>query len=1030
MEMTCPQCGRVLHYLGEPPTFCGYCGKPLAAPPEPTVAFTPGADTAPEGGKDGSAPEVVGGYQLLRPLGAGGMGKVYEAEEAASRQRVALKLIAPEHAASPEAVERFRQEGRLASAIAHPRCVFVLAADEDAGRPYIVMELMPGSTLKDLVDRRGPLPPEEAVLRILDVIEGLQEAHALGVVHRDVKPSNCFVDVDGRVKIGDFGLSKSLVSSTQLTRTGSFLGTPLYASPEQIRCEVVDQQTDVYSVAATLYYLLTGRAPFEGGDAAATMARIVADPPPRIRGQRPDVPRALERVILRGLERQRERRWRSLAEMRAALLPVVPGRLSIGGMGVRVGAYLIDYLVLGILTTIVNLGVLRLLGPASAAGLPSLLASLAVWVAYFTLLEGRWGCSLGKRLLRLRVCRKTGSQPPGVVLAFPRILCFYLLDHLGTLWIFLVLRFGGLEADPATLGLAILLFYPLQVLGIGLMMCTMRARNGYRGLHEWLSGTRVVSLPGRERRLRAPLRPRLEAKPLAGLPERLGPFAVRGVLRAQDAEKVLLGEDTVLGRRAFLWLRLAGAGSLTPERLAVKRRTRPRWLTGGKEGEVSWDAFFAARGCSLTEFCRAAGPLPWADARPLLEQLTDELSAASDDGTLPREITLAHLWVQAEGRVQLLDTPLTDDPPADSTLPTQTGDEQRALELVRQTAVLLLEGRLRSAGERMPGVRAPLPGHARELMARLLGGEPACAGVRQLQQELAATADRPVEVTRARRCGHLLLLSALLVGGLFTTMLTAPSWPSAVVIRDEFVAVQAAEKAQRTLAAASARDLAAAILSPSPPVLLLAAERFGQDHALWSRLRKRGARAAAAYGADLSATGTLTRSLALLAAPAALSKSPGGASDPRKAARALLEQPEVPSPPDEEREPFPLIMVVTWPLLWILWAFLLRGGLSFRILGMSLVRRDGRKAARWQCAWRAFVVWAPVTVLLGASAQLEILYWWGHRGEPVRDADLLTLSTALWWLAVGLLALYAILAVWRPQRSLHDRLAGTYLVPR
>src|SRR5207244_9608754 len=121
-----------------------------------------------------------------RQRGRGGMGAVFEAEDTASGRHVAVKLIAPGSAASAEAVERFRQEGRLASAIAHPRCVFVLAADEHAGQPYIVMELMPGATLKDLVNERGPLPVEEAVVKILDVMEGLQEAHSLGVIHRDV----------------------------------------------------------------------------------------------------------------------------------------------------------------------------------------------------------------------------------------------------------------------------------------------------------------------------------------------------------------------------------------------------------------------------------------------------------------------------------------------------------------------------------------------------------------------------------------------------------------------------------------------------------------------------------------------------------------------------------------------------------------------------------------------------------------------------------------------------------------------------
>jgi serine/threonine protein kinase len=252
------------------------------------------------------------------------MGTVYEAEDSASGRRVALKLIAADSVASPRAVERFRQEGRLASTIAHPRCVFVLSADEEAGRPYIVMELMPGETLQSLVEQSGPLPPREAIGKILDVIDGLIEAHHVGIIHRDVKPSNCFLETDGRVKIGDFGLSKALDSQVQLSVTGGFVGTPLYASPEQIKCEVIDARTDVYSTAATLYYLLAGRPPFQESDATATLARIVSDPVPPLRSLGLAVPAALDLALLRGLERDRERRWRTLGEFRAVLLAFGP----------------------------------------------------------------------------------------------------------------------------------------------------------------------------------------------------------------------------------------------------------------------------------------------------------------------------------------------------------------------------------------------------------------------------------------------------------------------------------------------------------------------------------------------------------------------------------------------------------------------------------------------------------------------------------------------------------------------------------
>ncbi|MFQ3593189.1 MAG: serine/threonine-protein kinase, partial [Gemmataceae bacterium] len=263
MGLTCPTCQQIVEFTTRPPRFCSHCGAIID--PTATIAY----DRPP---RHSDTPERIGGYRLLKLLGSGGMGSVFEAQDDQGRH-VALKLIRPEFLDSPEAVERFRREGRLASLVIHPRCVFVLGADEEAGRPYIVMELMPGRTLSDVVTAQGPLPVSQAVRYIIDIIEGLQEAHANGMIHRDVKPSNCFLDAEGRVKIGDFGLAKAISGREELTRSGAFLGTFLYASPEQIRNDKVDHLTDVYSVCATLYHLLTGRAPFEDSDPAAALAR-------------------------------------------------------------------------------------------------------------------------------------------------------------------------------------------------------------------------------------------------------------------------------------------------------------------------------------------------------------------------------------------------------------------------------------------------------------------------------------------------------------------------------------------------------------------------------------------------------------------------------------------------------------------------------------------------------------------------------------------------------------------------------------
>jgi uncharacterized RDD family membrane protein YckC len=536
MNLECPHCEQRLVFSGKRPSFCAYCGKAIEQQTESTATLDAEAATLPPvpGSRPSPPPpEILGGYRLLKPLGEGGMGSVYEAEEISTGRHVALKMIATEHAAADDAVERFRREGRLASTVVDSRCVFILAADEEAGRPYIVMELMPGTTLKDLVDKQGPLPPADAISKILDVIDGLRAAHRLGVVHRDVKPSNCFLEEDGRVKIGDFGLSKSLVQEGHLTRTGSFLGTPLFASPEQVRGETFDQQSDLYSVAATLYCLLTGRAPFQSTDAAVTLARIASDPAPPMRTLRPDLPQALDDVVLRGLERDRARRWPDLDEFRAALLPFLPGWQEAAGLGVRFGAFLIDYLLLMGIGLVIALGMFVVLGEGMVAGKTThtpmhMVFGLLSWVLLFGVPESIWGCSLGKWALSLRVrnAARNRRAAPGRILV--RTLCFYALANLGSLAAMPLL--WGLDTMPSDVQLIrsmlfLALFYPLTALGIGMIFITMRSRNGFRGLHEFVSGTRVVRLPDAEKRTVLRSGPRelaLEQPP--GLPERRLPL--------------------------------------------------------------------------------------------------------------------------------------------------------------------------------------------------------------------------------------------------------------------------------------------------------------------------------------------------------------------------------------------------------------------------------------------------------------------------------------------------------------------------
>jgi hypothetical protein len=1046
MQLACAHCGQTLEFSGKRPSFCAYCGQSLPQEDEPgsTVEFDHEAATrAPQAADtvDESDPAEVGGYRLLRLLGEGGMGKVYEAQDAATGRRVALKLIAAQYAGSAEAVERFRREGRLASALSHPRCVFVLAADEQAGRPYIVMELMPGDTLDDLLRKRGPLPVEEALTKILDVIEGLKEAHRLGVVHRDVKPSNCYLEPDGRVKVGDFGLAKSLVPGAHLTKTGSFLGTPLFASPEQIKGEPTGPQADVYSVAATLYCLLTGKAPFQGADPAATLARIVCDPAPPMRSLRPELPEALDRVVLRGLERDRERRWRDLDEFEAALRPLLPGKLSLAGLGVRFGAYLIDYFLLVLLGNVIVLPIALLRGDlASFAQQDSLKASFGyqllgvlIFLAYFAVPEAIWGWSLGKRWLGLRVVRASGAERPGLGRSLLRTGVFYSLLNLSTFAIWLLLIFGAIGStskDPAvqfTEAMFVLGTLPLLAVGIVLVVCTMRARNGYRGLHEWASGTRVIRLP--EAEARRDLGRKCSGLTVyypEGLPERLGAFGVLGAVRAGRPDAVLLGEDPALGRKALLWLRPADGAPLSPERHQLSRATRPRWLAGGRHGDQFWDAFLVPPGHPLPDVVASDGRLSWADTRYLLTQLTEELTAGQADGTLPASLAVDQVWVQAGGQVQLLDMPLFGEEPPGN-----------ALDLLGDVAVLALEGRPRPPVAALSPVRAPLPRHAARLLDRLIGCAKPYRNLRTFQAGLAETADQPTAVTRGRRLAHLAVQAAFLYFGLCAGWGTAAFAPLGATFGLTMM-IKEGEQTQRELRALAARDAVAA-LHADPFTRAVALGQLDQDLRLDAELSRGLEQQRGERDARLQALSWIGRECVRLVekvvadseAQVAANRPalrPSDAADVRARARTLPVMKTTSPDVAHGIAVFATWMLLPWPVLWVVWAFAWRGGVAFRIFGLSLVRGDGRPARRLLAAWRALLIWAPVAGLSLASVWLEARYWseWTAGASPVW---LLWLASLAWWAAMALFPVNAILALWSPERSLYDRLAGTHLVP-
>ena len=238
-------------------------------------------------------------YRLVRLIAAGGMGTVWEAHDVLLDRFVALKSMADGLAADPEFVERFRREARAAGRLTHPNLARVYDFGDEGGVPFLVMELIDGETLHDRIGREGPLPVADAVRIAGEIAAGLEAAHDVGIVHRDVKPANVMLDRAGGVKITDFGIAAA-ASSTRLTQ-GSGLGTATYASPEQTRGDRVTAASDVYSLGVVTYEMLTGRPPFDGPSPVAIALAHAEQDPPSIRTARPEVPPGIAAVVERAL---------------------------------------------------------------------------------------------------------------------------------------------------------------------------------------------------------------------------------------------------------------------------------------------------------------------------------------------------------------------------------------------------------------------------------------------------------------------------------------------------------------------------------------------------------------------------------------------------------------------------------------------------------------------------------------------------------------------------------------------------------
>jgi len=260
---------------------------------------------------------VDGRYRVLSRIGSGGMADVLCAEDLQLGRKVALKLLHRRFAADAEFVERFRREASSAAGLQHPNVVAVYDRGRWDDTYYIAMEYLEGRTLKKVVTEEAPLAPHRAIELVAQILKAARFAHARGIVHRDLKPHNVIVGADGRAKVTDFGIAKA--GASDMTQTGSIMGTAQYLSPEQAQGHAVSGQSDLYSIGIILYELLTGRVPFEGESAVTIALKQVNEAPVPPSHYNPAIPPALEAVVLRALEKDPARRFADADAFIAAL---------------------------------------------------------------------------------------------------------------------------------------------------------------------------------------------------------------------------------------------------------------------------------------------------------------------------------------------------------------------------------------------------------------------------------------------------------------------------------------------------------------------------------------------------------------------------------------------------------------------------------------------------------------------------------------------------------------------------------------
>ncbi|MBL0889534.1 MAG: protein kinase [Gemmatimonadaceae bacterium] len=934
--------------------------------------------------------QTFGGYRIQHLLGRGGMGAVYAAEQIEDGRLVAVKVLASglERA---EDRERFLREGRTAASVNHPNTVYVYRTEEIDGRPTIAMELVEGGTLEQKVEAQGPLSIADAIADTLQLIDGLEAAHRRGILHRDIKPANCFIGNDGTVKVGDFGLSRPVESVEQgrLTQTGLFLGTPVFSSPEQLMGEALDVRADIYAVGATLYYLLTGKLPFDADNAVKLIAVVMSGAPTPLAQHRQDVPPALDAVVMKCLARNRDERFVDYAALRAALLASRPVEHTPAPIVRRLGAGVIDSYLISTLTLPI-LGLLKPFGVSVALtandpryAMVQALCALPFELLIYGVLEGLTGWTPAKRLLGLRTIRADGGVP-GIARAVLRGL-FVIAPGL-----LAVLASRPLATDKTAAAIVVM---TISIGGFLLLFARARKANGWLAEHDRLTGTRVVtahSAAARDRDVTSQVQMLPVHHAVNG---RIGAYEVTGAIDANGS--VLLASDGALQRPVWIVQRAVDSAPLTEAERQTSRITCARWIGGRRTADEAWDAYAAVGGTPLAT--RLSPGATWGTVHAWLTDLLDELRARRDAGLPLADLSAADVLITDDGHAVVLPFRVGSGTTQDSAAGHAASDVR-----VNGTgdAGPLPASVARLLRETLRGALTDWPLRAQAVISAM---EDPAARLDALHAALTAAGTNRPPLTAQRRLLLAVATAAPMLGMGFVSSygatVVAPRDPDLDRLQplvdwlDDSVSRAPDQRAARGLVGVYiAGHLRDAVVR----------HREGRDSAV------------------VRTAGIAKREWAL--ADSVVRANPMVSADRLTEADRLVDSTWRGRPPGVKNVRW-LIALFTaaavsglGAVFALIAAVTVRRGMVLRIMGLDLVTAAGKPAGRLRLTVRQVVTWMPWTLLMvGGIARLSA------RTTPAWAVPVLLLGIVLAVIAIAL-------ALRTPARGLAERLSGTRLV--